>query len=95
VSGPAELVRAEPALRPTYVSADLRSGLLEPHPPVQDGDGGWRCGGWTVTAQGTDVTVDGSGDRVDGLRALCVAWWRAGAELADANPDPALEALGW
>jgi hypothetical protein len=95
VSRPADLLRAGPELRPTYLAADLRSGLLEPHQPVQPAGQGWRCNEWTVTARGGDVSADGSGDRVDGLRALCVAWWRAGPELAGADPRPALEAVGW
>ena len=35
VSRPADLLRAGPELRPTYLAADLESGLLQPHPGVE------------------------------------------------------------
>ena len=95
VSRPADLLRAGPELRPTYLAADLESGLMQPHPGVEaDGDR-WSCGGWTVQVAGAHVTVTGGGDRVDGLRALCVAWWAGAADLQDCDPGPALSAVGW
>jgi hypothetical protein len=45
--------------------------------------------------RGADVSVEGSGDPVDGLRALCVAWWAAGSALDDQDPGDALAATGW
>ncbi len=45
--------------------------------------------------RGATVSVEGSGDPVDGLRALCVAWWRGGAPLDEQDPGPALAATGW
>ena len=36
--------------------------------------------------EGATVSVEGSGDPVDGLRALCVAWWRGGASAGRAGP---------
>ncbi len=95
VSGPADLVRARPELRPTYLARDLRDGLLAAHPGVQRVGDGWRCGGWTVTARDAAVSVEGSGDPVDGLRALCLAWWRGGVRLDQQDPGPALAATGW
>ncbi len=106
VSGPLELLAAAPQLRPTYLSADLRSGLLEPHPPVTRAGGGWRCGGVTVTVTGAAVTVDGHGERLDAVRALCVAWWAAdrtgvesagrhGAGADSADRAAAVAATGW
>jgi HAD superfamily hydrolase (TIGR01450 family) len=95
VSGPADLVTARPELRPTYLARDLRDGLLRAHPGVEQAGAGWRCGGWTVTAGEAGVSVDGSGDPVDGLRALCVAWWRGGAAMDGQDPGPALTATGW
>jgi glycerol-1-phosphatase len=95
VSGPVDLVTARPELRPTYLARDLRDGLLAAHPGVERVGAGWRCGGWTVTARGAAVSVEGSGDPVDGLRALCVAWWRGGDELDERDPGPALAATGW
>jgi hypothetical protein len=44
----------------------------------------FRCGGWTVTAGsaggdgGAWLTARGSGNWLDGLRALCAAAWTAG-----------------
>ena len=95
VSRPADLVRAGPELRPTYLAADLESGLMRPHPGVQAEGAGWVCGGWTVQVAGPEVTVTGGGDPVDGLRALCVAWWASATDLQDTDPGPALAAVGW
>jgi len=98
VSGPAELVQAPTRMRPTHLAADL-SGLLEPAlSAADDGDGAWRCGGWTVRVDGT-TSVAGSGDRVAGLWALANACWAAvdhGREPA-AGEDlaAALGRLGW
>ncbi len=101
VSGPADLLRAGPLLRPTYLARDLRGGLLAPHPEVVAQDGGWRCGEAVVTLRGGDVEARGSGGTVEMLRALCVAWWTA----ADGGGDPgdgsagavgaAVRAAGW
>ncbi|MFL6053441.1 MAG: HAD-IIA family hydrolase [Actinoallomurus sp.] len=68
------LLSAPPPQRPTYIAADL-TGLLVPHPEVRHADGSYGCGGWTV---GPDLSVRGSGDRIDALRALCVAAWKSG-----------------
>ena len=57
--------------RPTW-PANLRDGLLAAHPGVEQAGDRWRCGGWTVTVRDAAVSVEGSGDPVDGLRALCV-----------------------
>jgi HAD superfamily hydrolase (TIGR01450 family) len=95
VSRPADLLRAGAELRPTYLAADLESGLMRPHPGVDAQGAGWVCGGWTVRVAGAAVTVTGSGDPVDGLRALCVAWWARAADLQDTDPGPALAAAGW
>jgi glycerol-1-phosphatase len=95
VSRPADLLRAGPELRPTYLAADLESGLMLPHPGVEAEGDGWVCGGWTVQVAGPEVTVTGGGDPVDGLRALCVAWWASASDLQDTDPGPALTAVGW
>jgi glycerol 3-phosphatase-2 len=71
VTDPAALLAAPPEHRPTYVAADLR-GLLAPHPDVTWDGSQAQCGGWTVSA---DLTLTGSGDPLDGLRALCRAAW--------------------
>jgi glycerol 3-phosphatase-2 len=100
VGRPADLLPAVPDLRPTYVAADLRSGLLEPHPPVERVPGGWRCRAVTVSVDGTRATVDArphdESGRVDALRALCVAWWAAGVvDAGDAAVRTAVAAAGW
>ncbi len=95
VCRPADLLRAEAALRPTYLARDLRDGLLAEHPAVAQAGDGWTCRGWTVSVRGAEVSVEGTGDPVDGLRALCVAWWGAGGDVAAADPAGALASLGW
>ena len=98
VTGPAELVGAAAPLRPTYLSDTLGHGLLAPHPAVREHDGAWSCGGWSVTRGGDGWRAEGQGDRVDGLRALCVAVWSQppGGEPASHQPvATALSELGW
>ena len=53
------------------------------------------CGGWRAYGghDGTELSLDGAGDPVDGLRALCAAAW----SLDQVSPEmirPALAALG-
>ncbi|MBQ0966836.1 MULTISPECIES: HAD hydrolase-like protein [Streptomyces] len=80
VTDGAQLLAAPPRHRPTYVDADLR-GLLTGQPEVTgDAEGGFRCGGWTATAGGERLELDGEGAALDGLRALCAAAWTAGGE---------------
>ena len=75
------LLAARPEHRPDLLAPDA-GGLLTPHPAVT-GDGTfWRCGSWTVRrAEGAHALVldgtqsRGTGDGLDGLRALCVAHW--------------------
>lgn len=89
VTTPAQLLAAGPEHRPTYVAADLR-GLLAPHPDVT-WDGSWaHCGGWSASP---DLTLAGSGDPLDGLRALCCAAWTRPESGAD--PAKALAALNF
>ncbi|NEA60561.1 HAD-IIA family hydrolase [Streptomyces sp. SID13666] len=94
VTTAAQLLAAVPKHRPTYVAADLR-GLLEPQPEVTvDGDGA-RCGGWTASADGDALTVEGDGDALDGLRALCAAAWAAAGDGAcESDAGKALARLG-
>jgi HAD superfamily hydrolase (TIGR01450 family) len=87
VTSPAGAVLAPPSQRPTYLAEDL-AGLLEPHPqPEKDSaetDGGYRCGGWTARRDGDRLELDGQGERIDGLRALCAAAWAGDAISEDA-----------
>jgi glycerol 3-phosphatase-2 len=79
VTTPVDLVLAQPVHRPSYVCADLWDGLMRGHPPVHRHEaGGWSCGGWICTTTGTGIALVGAGARVDGLRAVCAAWWHDG-----------------
>ncbi|WP_329140622.1 HAD-IIA family hydrolase [Streptomyces sp. NBC_01476] len=94
VTTAAQLVAAEPKHRPAYVAADLR-GLLVPHPRVEAADTGFTCGGWTASASSDALTLEGRGDAIDGLRALCGAAWTAGgAGSCGLDAGPALARLG-
>jgi glycerol 3-phosphatase-2 len=78
VTGVAELLAAPPHQRPTFVAETLEAlGLAQPR--VTPESGGWRCGGWLAAVVDGAVRVEGSGDRVDALRAACAATWSAPA----------------
>jgi glycerol 3-phosphatase-2 len=70
VATPADVVRAEPVQRPTYLAEELRTGLLEAHPSVTRDAQGWTCGAATVSSGGS---LRGTG--IDALRVACVAAW--------------------
>jgi glycerol-1-phosphatase len=95
VTRPADLLLAPPQLRPTYVAADL-SGLNASQPEVARTGDGYSCGGWTVAGSELgSLTASGSGDPVDGLRALCAAAWSADSPAsrgADSEARAAAEA---
>ena len=84
---------AGPQQRPTYLAADL-AGLLAPHPPIAAQDGAFRCGGWVAHRPDGEsaLVMEGSGDAIDGLRALCAAAWSAG-HVTPEMIRPALAAL--
>jgi glycerol-1-phosphatase len=92
VTEPADVLLAPARQRPTYIAPDL-TGLNTAHPEVSAQEGGaFRCGGWTAAvgsvraadpAGGSWLTVSGSGNWVDGLRALCAAAWTAGLPPGD------------
>ncbi|WP_240111146.1 HAD hydrolase-like protein [Streptomyces sp. MUM 203J] len=96
VADPAGLLAAVPEHRPTYVDADLR-GLLTGQPEVTgSAEDGFGCGGWTASVAGGALVLDGDGERMDGLRALCAAaWTQGGAGACGAAADKALARLGW
>ncbi|MCU7822249.1 HAD-IIA family hydrolase [Kitasatospora sp. DSM 101779] len=95
IATPAQLLAAPVEHRPTYLAADLR-GLLTAQPEVSEADGGHACGGWTARATDGVLTLDGSGDRWDGLRALCAAAWTAmDADGTPADGRKALADLGF
>jgi ribonucleotide monophosphatase NagD (HAD superfamily) len=93
VTGPAEAVLAPPSQRPTYLAEDL-TGLLEPHPDVSVKEGAFGCRGWTARMAGDRLELDGDGERIDGLRALCAAAWaQAGDPDTNVSPEAAQDAL--
>jgi glycerol-1-phosphatase len=93
VSSPADVVLAPPGRRPTYLAAGL-AGLLQPHPEVTITDGAAQCGGWTARlgSDGKRLELTGSGEAIDGLRALCGAAWPADTVTAE-MARPALAEL--
>ncbi|MFJ3643257.1 HAD-IIA family hydrolase [Streptomyces sp. NPDC090108] len=94
VTDGAQLLAAPPRHRPTYVDADLR-GLLTGQPEVTREGEGFRCGGWTATAGADELGLDGDGEALDGLRALCAAAWTAAGDGSCAlDGSKALARLG-
>ncbi|GAA0492720.1 HAD-IIA family hydrolase [Streptomyces sp. NPDC046215] len=95
VTTPAQLLAAEPRHRPTYVAEDLR-GLLAAQPAVDADGSDFRCGGWTASVDGGALVLDGDGEPVDGLRALCgAAWSAAGDGACELDAAKALGRLGF
>ncbi|MFV2197278.1 HAD-IIA family hydrolase [Nocardiopsis sp. LOL_012] len=95
VATPLDALCAPEHRRPRYLAWDV-SGMNQTHPPVTAEGPRTRCGGWTVAVEGADLRLEGSGDRLDGLRALCSAVWSDGS-VDPAGPDArtALARLGW
>ncbi|MCX4707903.1 HAD-IIA family hydrolase [Streptomyces griseus] len=94
VTDAAQLLAAPPQHRPTYVDRDLR-GLLTGQPEVVPAGEAYRCGGWTAAVRADELTLEGEGDALDGLRALCAAAWSyAGAGVCELKAEKALAGLG-
>ena len=86
VTGLDQLVAAGPALRPSYVAADL-GGLGRRHDePTTDGDT-VSAGGWSATVVNGAVRVTGDGDGAD-------AWWQAVATAAWRHLDTTGDVAG-
>lgn len=73
VSRPAELLTAPRHRRPDYLARDL-SCLTDSPETLAFGP----RPGWVVTRDGDHLVLDGAGDAVDALRALCAAHWDTG-----------------
>ncbi len=73
VSDAAELLAAPPEARPDYVGADLSALDRDP-----DGLAPGPRPGWRVAEGGDGLTLSGSGDPLDALRALCDRHWADG-----------------
>ncbi|MEU0103053.1 HAD-IIA family hydrolase [Streptomyces sp. NPDC006267] len=94
VTDGAQLLAAPPQHRPTYVDRDLR-GLLTGQPEVTPAGAAYRCGGWTAAVRGEELVVEGEGEALDGLRALCAAAWTfAGPGVCGLDAAKALAGLG-
>ncbi|WP_335937242.1 HAD hydrolase-like protein [Streptomyces sp. PTD5-9] len=95
VTDAARLLAAVPEHRPTYVDADLR-GLLAGQPEVTRAGGRFGCGGWSASARGDELVLEGDGgEALDGLRALCgAAWSHAGDGPCGLDTGKALARLG-
>ncbi|MEW1864773.1 HAD-IIA family hydrolase [Streptomyces sp. NPDC088194] len=95
ITDPAALLAAPPKHRPTYVGRDLRD-LLAAQPGVEvSGEGAAVCGGWTASVSGGALTVEGGGEPLDGLRALCgAAWSSAGEGSCELDAAKAVARLG-
>ena len=92
VTDPAAAVLAPPTQRPAYLAEDL-AGLLEPHPEIEEKDGGYGCGGWTARAADGGLDLTGQGERIDGLRALCAAAWATGKASPKVSEDAVRDAV--
>lgn len=94
VTDGAQLLAAPPEHRPTYVDRDLR-GMLTGQPEVVEKDGGFSCGGWAASVRDDALALDGEGEPLDGLRALCgAAWTWAGDGTCTLDAGKALSRLG-
>jgi hypothetical protein len=99
VTTPAELIAAPPAVRPSYLAADL-SGLVTPHREPVSGEAGVRVGGWQVRYAGGAVELTATdtdpGTGTDALTALCAAVWRTGLPVraGDRSAAAVLSELG-
>lgn len=94
VTDAAQLLAAVPDHRPTYVDADLR-GLLTGQPEVTPEGDGFRCRGWVARAGAEALEIEGEGEPLDGLRALCATAWTAAGDGACAlDAGKALARIG-
>ena len=95
VATPLDALAAPEHQRPHYLAWDV-SGMNTAHPVVSREGAQVHCEGWTVDVEGDTVTLKGSGERLDGLRALCVAVWTT-PSVAPTGPSTlrALKQLGW
>lgn len=95
VATPAEALAAPEHRRPHYLAWDV-SGMNEPHPAVERRGTRTRCRGWAVTVDGPRLEMSGTGERLDGLRALCGAVWdHPAVDPAGVDVREALARLGW
>lgn len=94
VTTPVDLLLAPPEHRPSYLAHDI-GGLNETHPEVLLEGREAHCGGWTAAAHGGRLRLRGAGERLDGLRALCMAAWHSDHPLSTASVREVTGVLGW
>jgi glycerol-1-phosphatase len=82
VSDAAELLATPPEARPDYVGADLDALDQKPEELAP----GARTA-WTVRGDGGRLTLAGSGDPLDALRALCATHWEQGGGSVTVTAD--------
>lgn len=92
VDGAAEVLRAVPEQRPTYLAADLRA-LLEPYPRVVSAGDGTRCEGWSARVDGGRLVLVGEGAPINALRAAAAEAWRGADAGHVLDHGPALATL--
>ncbi|MFD8645872.1 HAD hydrolase-like protein [Streptomyces zaomyceticus] len=106
VTDVAQLLRAVPEHRPTYVDADLRGLLVGQPEVVADADGGFVCGDWRASVREGELVLEGKDGseasaagaalggaaEMDAVRALCGAAWSA-ADAVDGGVPEAGKAL--
>jgi HAD superfamily hydrolase (TIGR01450 family) len=105
VTVPADVLIAAPKHRPTFIAADV-GGLLNAQAAVDVTGSDYRCGRWRASWEGAGVTLRvGSGapstdarpvsdpDRLDALRAACVALWSATGIASPTSVDELGEVL--
>lgn len=79
VADPKQLMLAQPHLRPTYISRDLRDLHSAMPATIQASKTQWTCQNATAQLQGNEVRVSDSGD-VNALRAACALLWNLADE---------------
>ncbi|MER7012037.1 HAD-IIA family hydrolase [Saccharopolyspora sp. NPDC000359] len=93
VNTPADLLAADPAMRPDHVAADLRGLLQDPAEVAVAAQTGWQA---RVEDGVLELTRSEDGaDAVAALRALCAVWWAtsSGPVEVRAADEPARAAL--
>lgn len=94
IDGPKQLLAAPADSRPEFVLEDLR-GLAEPYPPVEQsrdisGVRRVRVGTAVVRHEGSALTVEATGTRIDRVRAAAAAVWGAGVPIYALDVAPEL-----
>lgn len=83
--------------RPTYIIETLE-GFFEPYPEISvelTPAGATATGaGFTAVAEGSALTVTGTGSEIDSWRLACAAWWAANPAVHEAPKAPEVFSRG-